>query len=247
MNFNYKSQSGQSLIETIVAIFILVTALVAGLGLALYAVANSSNAKNQVVASNFAREGIEAIRMMRDSNWLVAEDDPQIADLTSCTFPNPAPNNIRPCYPETFETNNPIGRQYVLSSGSHVVNFDGNISLESPFLYSYFLCQDPTTSRFTHTFRIVGSACVIPVRYARSVTIATGNTNPPFTSDTGNPTAASGHSPEKIVTVTVVWEGRNCTAFPTDFFGMLVFDPSTFNTRCKLEITEHLTNWKDYR
>jgi type II secretory pathway pseudopilin PulG len=246
MKFNSNSQSGQSLIETIVAVFILVTALVAGLGLALYAVANSTNAKNQLVASNFARQGIEAIRMMRDTNWLVAEDDPLVDDLTSCTFPNPAPNDVRPCYPETFGANGSTSsRQYNLS-GDVIVQFDGNVSLEPTILYSNFLCQQ-TDGSFRHTFRIAGPNCPIPVRYARSVTITTGNTSPPFTPDTANPTAASGHSPEKIVTSTVVWQGRKCTPFPTDFWEALIFNPATFNTPCKLTITEHLTNWKDYR
>jgi type II secretory pathway pseudopilin PulG len=246
MNPKIHPQSGQSLIETIVAIFILVTALVAGLGLALYAVTHSANAKNQIVATNLAREGIEVVRMVRDSNWLAAEDDNQIDDLTNCTFPNPAPNDVRPCYPETFDVNSLGGTYSNLNNGEAIVYYFINVRLESAALYSPFLCQQ-ATGGFRPTFRIVGASCPIPVRYARIVNIATGNTAPPFTADSTNPSAAAGHSPEKIVTSTVVWQGRNCTPFPTDFIGMLLFNPRTFDTRCKIEITEHLTNWKDYQ
>lgn len=248
MKLNYKSQSGQSLLETIVAIFILVTALVSGLGLALYAVANSSNAKSQLVASNLARQGIEAVRMVRDSNWLAAEDVGSIDDLTSCTYPNPPPNDQRPCYPETFDVNATSGTQTSLNNGDFVAQFDGNLSLESAFLYSPFLCVQ-ANGNITHPFRTFGFiGCANGgIRYARIVNIATGNTNPPYTADSTNPSAASGHSPEKVVTVTVVWMGRNCTVFPTDSLGMYNFNPRTFSTRCKLEVTERLTNWKDYQ
>ena len=65
-----RGQSGQSLIETIVAIFILTTGLSAGLALAIYAFGGSSEIAERVTAAGLAREGTEAVRRMRDSNWL---------------------------------------------------------------------------------------------------------------------------------------------------------------------------------
>jgi type II secretory pathway pseudopilin PulG len=252
MNSRKHSQSGQSLIETIVAIFILVTALVAGLSLALYAVSSSANNKNQIVASNLAREGIEVVRMMRDSNWLMAEDDANIEDLQNCTYPLPAPNDVHPCYPEAFGVSQGLGDQFSLRSSDWYFNYltmfnNGDWQINASFLgiTTFFLCQQ-ADGRFEHVSSAL-SCPANPIRYARRVSIKTGSTASPYTSDSDTPTAASGHSPEKVVTATVVWMGRGCTVFPTDFFGILLFDPEGFNTRCKITITERLTNWKDYQ
>lgn len=65
-----RNQKGQTLIETIIAIFVLTTGLTTGLGLAIYAFGASSNIVEQITATGFAREGIEVVRSMRDSNWL---------------------------------------------------------------------------------------------------------------------------------------------------------------------------------
>jgi type II secretory pathway pseudopilin PulG len=249
MNLTKSSQSGQSLIETIVAIFILVTALIAGVGLALYAVANASTNRNQIVANNLAREGIEVFRMMRDSNWLAAQDDPQILDLTNCTYPNPPPDDVRPCYPETFARSGGGGSQFVFDPNStHIFRFsNGEWSQNQAIMYTYILCQQADGS-FDHALNpAFGSPCAIPTRYARSITVQAGDTSPPYTPASTNPTAAAGHSPEIVVQSTVVWQGRNCTPFPTSAFILLTFHPETFVTKCKVQISEHLTNWKDYQ
>ena len=68
-NFGF-SQSGQTLIETVVALFILTTGLAAGLTLAIYSFSSSSVSSNKVIASALAREGLDAVRRLRDSNWL---------------------------------------------------------------------------------------------------------------------------------------------------------------------------------
>ena len=63
-------QQGQSLIETIMALFVLVTGLAAGLSLAIYVFGSSSDVSRRILATNLAREGIEAARRLRDSNWI---------------------------------------------------------------------------------------------------------------------------------------------------------------------------------
>src|SRR3989344_3934106 len=62
--------SGQTLIETIVAITILTTGIIGGLALAIQSLSSSSIVTKQIIATNLAREGIEAVRNIRDSNWL---------------------------------------------------------------------------------------------------------------------------------------------------------------------------------
>lgn len=63
-------QKGQTLIETIIAIFILTTGLSSGLALAIFAFGSASDITEKVAATGLAREGTEAVRRMRDSNWL---------------------------------------------------------------------------------------------------------------------------------------------------------------------------------
>lgn len=71
---------GQSLIETIIAIFVLVTGLSAGLSLAIFAFGSSSDIAEKIVATGLAREGTEAVRRMRDSNWLWGSRNSQLTD-----------------------------------------------------------------------------------------------------------------------------------------------------------------------
>lgn len=69
-NKKNKAQAGQSLIETIVALFVLTTGLTSGLALAIYVFGTSTEITNQITATGLAREGIEAVRSRRDTNWL---------------------------------------------------------------------------------------------------------------------------------------------------------------------------------
>lgn len=63
-------KAGQTLIETVVAIFLLTTGIIGGLGLAIFAIGASDVTLNQIIATNLAREGIEVVRNIRDTNWL---------------------------------------------------------------------------------------------------------------------------------------------------------------------------------
>jgi hypothetical protein len=67
------NQKGQSLIETLVAIFILTAGLISGVGLAIYSFNSTDNASKQVVGTALAREGVEIFQNIRDTNWL--DDD----------------------------------------------------------------------------------------------------------------------------------------------------------------------------
>ena len=63
-------KDGLSLIEVIVAIGIIVTALGGSLVLISKSVGRLSIPRNKIVAANLAAEGIEVVRNIRDSNWL---------------------------------------------------------------------------------------------------------------------------------------------------------------------------------
>lgn len=62
--------AGQSLLETVFAIGILMIVVSAILALATANSIGQKESEFQVVANNLAREGIEVVRNIRDSNWL---------------------------------------------------------------------------------------------------------------------------------------------------------------------------------
>lgn len=66
-----KKQRGESIIESMVAISIIVTSLVGIMALFSDNIRTNQSTKNKIIAINLAREGIEAVRYVRDSNWLV--------------------------------------------------------------------------------------------------------------------------------------------------------------------------------
>ena len=64
------AQKGFTLLEGIIAMTVITVGLVAGMSLAISNISTAQNNERRVVAVNLAREGVEAIRNMRDSNWL---------------------------------------------------------------------------------------------------------------------------------------------------------------------------------
>ncbi len=81
-----KILSGQSMIEAIVALGILMTAVSAALTLVTAAVRANKESENGIVAANLAREAIEVARGLRDSNWL--SDVPWDTGLYNAANPN---------------------------------------------------------------------------------------------------------------------------------------------------------------
>lgn len=68
-------QRGDTILEVVVATAILSTVLVATFAILQRAVDTNLNIRNRVVALNIAREGIEAVRNIRDTNWLKYSGD----------------------------------------------------------------------------------------------------------------------------------------------------------------------------
>lgn len=222
---NIRNQKGQTLIETIVAIFMLTTALTAGLGLAIYALSSSANNTNQVIATNLAREGIEVVRGMRDSNWLAGDALGGSWDLQPCLDLDASGSQM--CYPRTYQPSppwnnydivSPSNRQLQFTIGTKVWNFDSTPS------YNMYLQNDGS---YTHTNNGTFST------YARAVVITQDSTGPDYTNQHSNW--------ELKVRSVVAWRGKGCTDFPTNQ------NLDTLNTKCKITLEERLTNWKDYK
>ncbi len=64
-----KASRGQSLIETLVAITVLVIGVFGAVYLGVYTIRAAQTSQLDVVAENLAREGIESVRWVRDQNW----------------------------------------------------------------------------------------------------------------------------------------------------------------------------------
>lgn len=208
------------MIETIVAIFIMVTALSAGTGLAIYALSSSETAKNQTIAGNLAREGVEAVRIVRDSNWLAqtATFSPNCADIGKPCYPN-AFQNITAFNPVTDNTRyralfDPTTRTWSLGTAATAADFS--------------LCQQ-SNGTFLHNNNGLGVACNNG-KFARRVIIKVGSTASPY----------SAQNPDLIVESIVEWTGKRC---PTT----LPVIPNENSGQCKLILQDRLTNWKDYK
>lgn len=69
--FNYcVKEKGQGLLETVIALSVIITGLTGALSLAISNLSSVSVSGNRVIAGNLAREGIEVVRNIRDGNWL---------------------------------------------------------------------------------------------------------------------------------------------------------------------------------
>jgi Tfp pilus assembly protein PilV len=65
-----KNNQGQGFMEVIVAIAVMLIGIVAVLILTSFNLTAANYGEKRLIASNLAREALEAVRNMRDSNWL---------------------------------------------------------------------------------------------------------------------------------------------------------------------------------
>ncbi len=72
----YKDNRGQSLVELLVALFILIVAITATIVLIVTSINAGRDSRDKLVGTNLAREALEIVRNIRDSNWT----DPTAAD-----------------------------------------------------------------------------------------------------------------------------------------------------------------------
>lgn len=70
MNINRKKNAGMTLVETLMALFILSITITSAYAVILANLASANAVKNSFIASGLAQEGIEVARNLRDSDWL---------------------------------------------------------------------------------------------------------------------------------------------------------------------------------
>lgn len=65
---------GETLAETIIALSVLAIGITVASTVILNSMRNMTNAKNRLIGVSIAREGMEALRNIRDTNWLLYSD-----------------------------------------------------------------------------------------------------------------------------------------------------------------------------
>ena len=66
----FSPRHGQGLLELIIAISIIITALISIVSLTIMSVSGQKVSENETIAANLSRDGIEVIRNLRDSSFL---------------------------------------------------------------------------------------------------------------------------------------------------------------------------------
>lgn len=90
-----RQQPGQSLLEAIIAIGVILVSVVASTTLIVSTTRVGRVSQDRVEAANLAREGIEIIRSIRDTNWLERDQNIQDAGAPARTveWDDRGPNN----------------------------------------------------------------------------------------------------------------------------------------------------------
>lgn len=128
---------GETLIEILVALFSLTLGMGAAVTLILIAMKTNVGIKDQLVATNLAREGLEAVRNIRDTNWLRWS-----SDIDFCWDIR---DNVRCCNPATAGASCPTAPDKMVN-GSYRVGVDQGIPApKGSFLWT--LVPHPTAKQ----------------------------------------------------------------------------------------------------
>ncbi len=226
----FKKSKGQTLIETLVAVFILTMGITAAVGLAIFALSSSSSVAKQIIATGLAREGIEAVKNMRDTNWL------KIASIdTNCYDYETGSNNAR-CYKSWL--NPPESDNFDLDPPSDEKSYSLEIDPSGQLFWDlkienskYGLDFDSNISGLSfkgfykpNTVNNFGSS-----NFYRKIILKTNGVNDdsPYNRNIG---------PKLQVISQVWWTDKNC--------------PRSANWpglgKCSVEIQTNLTNWRNF-
>ena len=218
-------------------VFILIMGISASVSMAVYAFGTSSGIVKQIVATGLAREGIEAVRNMRDTNWLqdtlslqgcydyvkgANKADCYLSWLNKMYCIRPTQNNgncngvgaSTKAYYLGFDSTARNAWFLSKDDNNFGLNFDANNSSGSGF-YS------PSAS---------GVACNSTAGradFCRKI-ILTEDSSAPFNQDVG---------PLLKVQSQVWWIDKKCPR---------VADFASAPPACRVELDIYLTNWKNY-
>jgi type II secretory pathway pseudopilin PulG len=245
----YSNQQGQTLIETLVAAFILIMGVSAAVGLAVYVLNASSNISKQIVASGIARQGIETIKNMRDTNWLkIGSLDTNCYDfnnglLDSGCFKGWLDNggtwnNVGNDRGYRINPGNGNSLNYALvSPDSDSLNktWDWGNALNTNTKYGISFDTNVAASGFKGFYSTPsGGSVTSGSGFYQKIILTADITTPPYNSSGVNTTLG----PLFKIQSQVWWDDKHCPS-ATDF--------ASAAPACRLELVDYLTNWKDYR
>lgn len=211
--------SGITMVETIVALYVLIIAITSIVSVVVHSHATYRGNVQKITALALATEGVEVVRNIRDGNWL----PPNGIDYCDSTLGN------QYCYEEWQDLpNGHILASYCQNGCQAVFNESSNRWSLSNSSSDYALYKQNDS---TYTTNPSGN----PV-YFRKITVTAydpdDNNDPPREVGVGEP------HPELGVKSVVSWIGSNCNDFGSD--------PENANSNCKVTTETRLTNWKNY-
>ncbi len=241
--------SGQTLIETLAGIFVLAMGITAVLGLATFSLSSSTNITKQVIGIGLARQGIEAVKNMRDTNWLWQTT----IDSDCYNYKNGL--NTATCYrswlnnPSAYSIAPQNSNSYVLAftpdpadnkfpSSSDIVFWHLMAPPISGYTLYYYPYNPANPSATKFFYDPILSASATPSGFYRKITITQeGPANTPQAPKPAVPPFdKTGIGPYIRVISQVWWADKNC---PTP-------DKNTYPTSgsCRISLETVLTNWK---
>jgi type II secretory pathway pseudopilin PulG len=236
---------GQTMIETLVAIFMLTMGVSAAVGLAIFALNSSANISKQIIGTGLAREGLEAVKQMRDTNWLKDILSASCYDYTS----TPVGQSTAKCYGDWLGENGNNTFYCIDPSTGQGNNCNGNSNNIAYYLgfdatspqYWIFNKEDtnygmdfndPKSTNSWQTsgfYREDGTINCMNSKsdYCRRIFISWVST-PPYNQNTGVLLQVRSQ---------VWWMDKKCPR---------VADWPLATPPCRLELVTYLTNWKNY-
>jgi Tfp pilus assembly protein PilV len=162
---------GQSMLEAIIALGIIVTAVSSALTLTTSTIRAEKDSEASITAGNLAREGVEAVRSIRDSNWLAGSAfDASLSsgtDYTGIPVFDPSTNAWTVNYGAVSAVSDANAKVYRYSTGSGnatvglFVNAATQPGSTVTTPYSRIVTTDPLCDNGTGGYTIVtsGSGC----------------------------------------------------------------------------------------
>ncbi len=211
-----RKTAGITLIETVVAISILTIGVASIVGTALYTFSTYNRTLLRLTALNLARESVEVVRNIRDTNWL----PPNAIEYCGTEGEAGYIANDQYCYKNWLQSLDncglgckavfrPENNTWELQPGSDYALYKNAVGAD----FAVFTDQDNGTN---------------PI-FFRKLKIIKNTVSNPYTNE---------HPELQIISI-VAWLGRGCFA---DFSG----DPENAQNHCKIVVEDRFTNWKDY-
>lgn len=227
------TQNGQTLIETLVASFILVMGITAALTLATYSLSATTNIRQQTIGLGLAREGIEVVKNMRDTNWLRGTLSTDCYDFLSG-------EQTALCYQDWLNPSSGTGYDFGTFGNlgaplTYYISYNPNdekpwslVSSGDKFGLDLYEPDPGSITPFVgYLYNASGTtASASNSGFGRRITIAAADFSP-FDQNTG---------PRLKVTSEVWWESKNCPRS----------DIPLENDSCKAVLETYLTNWRNY-